>query len=288
MVNNKTILVSGSKGQLGTSLKKISKDYNYNFIFTDRSNLDITNFDLLKEFFKKKTIDTFINCAAFTDVTMAEQNMDYSNSVNNIAVGNIAILCRELNIQLIHISTDYVFDGLSTLPYHENNNTNPKNYYGKTKLKGENKILNQKLENSAIIRTSWLYSNLENNFVNKIIKKLKNQKKIYVVEDEIGSPTNAHDLSKVIMDIIPKLSNSNTEIYHFSNLGFCSRYQFAIKINQLTNSNCEIISKRDIFPNIKRPKFSALDSSKIIKNFKLKIDPWETSLKTHLKKNNII
>ena len=214
---------------------------------------------------KKNNIDTIINCAAYTDVTMAEQNMDCSNIVNNIAVGNIAKLCCELSIQLIHISTDYVFDGLSILPYNENNNTNPKNYYGKTKLEGENKILNQKLENSAIIRTSWLYSNLANNFVNKIIKILNYHKKIYVVEDEIGSPTNAHDLSKVIMDIIPKLSNSNTEIYHFSNLGFCSRYQFAIKINQLKNANCEIISKTDKFPNIKRPKFSALDSSKIIK-----------------------
>ena len=183
------------------------------------------------------------------------------------------------------MSTDYVFDGLSIFPYNENNNTNPKNYYGKTKLAGENKILNQKLENSAIIRTSWLYSNLENNFVNKIIKKLNNQKKIYVVEDEIGSPTNAYDLSKVIMDIIPKLSNSNTEIYHFSNLGFCSRYQFANKINQLLNANCEIISDTNKFSKIKRPNFSALDSSKIIKNFKLKINPWEISLKNPLEKN---
>ena len=284
MVNKKNILVTGANGQLGISIKEVSNDYNYNFYFKEKKDLDITNFIIFEKFLKKNNIDTIINCAAYTDVIMAEQNMDYSNIVNNIAVGNIAKLCRELSIQLIHISTDYVFDGLSISPYNENNNTNPKNYYGKTKLEGENKILNQKLENSAIIRTSWLYSNLPNNFVNKIINKLNYNKKIFVVEDEIGSPTNAHDLSKVIMDIIPKLSNSNTEIYHFSNLGFCSRYQFAVKINQLINANCEIISKRDKFPNIKRPKFSALDSSKIIKNFKLKINPWEISLETHLKK----
>jgi len=288
MVNKKNILVTGSNGQLGISLKEISNNYNYNFYFKEKKDLDITNFIIFEKFLKKTNIDIIINCAAYTNVAMAEQNMDYANFVNNIAVGNIAKLCFELNLQLIHISTDYVFDGLSNLPYHENNITNPKNYYGLTKLEGENKILNSKLENSVIIRTSWLYSNLENNFVNKIISKLINQKKIYVVEDEIGSPTNAHDLSIVIMEIIPKIYNLNTEIYHFSNLGFCSRYQFANKINQLLNRNRKIIPIRDKFPNIKRPKFSALDSSKIIKNFQLKINHWENSLKTHLKKNNII
>ena len=288
MVSKKNILVTGSNGQLGISLKEISTNYNYNFYFKEKKDLDITDFITFEKFLKKTNIDIIINCAAYTDVTMAEQNKYYSNIVNNIAVENIAKLCSELNLQLIHISTDYVFDGLTNLPYHERNNTNPKNYYGLTKLEGENKILNEKLENSVIIRTSWLYSNLENNFVNKIITKIGNQRKICVVEDEIGSPTSAHDLSKVIMEIIPKISNSNTEIYHFSNLGFCSRYQFANKINQLINGNCKIIANREEFPNINRPKFSALDSSKIIKNFQLKINHWEISLKTHLKKNNII
>ena len=238
MVNKKNILVTGSNGQLGISLKEISNNYNYNFYFKEKKDLDITDFIIFEKFLKKTNIDIIINCAAYTDVTKAEQNKYYSNIVNNIAVENIAKLCSELNLQLIHISTDYVFDGLTNLPYHERNNTNPKNYYGLTKLEGENKILNEKLENSAIIRTSWLYSNLENNFVNKIITKISNQRKIYVVEDEIGSPTSAHDLSKVIMEIIPKISNSNTEIYHFSNLGFCSRYQFANKINQ-RNKDCQ-------------------------------------------------
>ena len=288
MVNKKNILVTGANGQLGNSLKEISNNYNHNFFFKAKKDLDITNFLIFENFLIQKNINTIINCAAYTDVNAAEKKKNYSNIINNIAVGNIAKLCHKLNIQLIHISTDYVFDGLRNLPYNENNKTNPKNHYGKTKLDGENKILNQKLENSAIIRTSWLYSNNEHNFVNKIILKLNNQKKIFVVEDEIGSPTNAYDLSKVIMEIIPRLSNSNTEIYHFSNLGFCSRYHLANKIKELVRIDCKIIPTKDKLSSVNRPKFSALDSSKIIKNFQLKIKPWEGSLKTYLKKNNII
>ncbi|MAD12600.1 MAG: dTDP-4-dehydrorhamnose reductase [Flavobacteriaceae bacterium] len=287
MVNKKNILVTGANGQLGICLNEISNSYNHNFFFKGKEDLDITNFIIFENFIRQNKINTIINCAAYTDVNTAEQKKDYSNIVNNIAVGNIAKLCDKFNMQLIHISTDYVFDGESNLPYNENNKTNPKNHYGKTKLDGENKILNQKLENSAIIRTSWLYSNAENNFVNKIILKLSNQKKIFVVEDEIGSPTNAHDLSKVIMEIIPRLSNSNTEIYHFSNLGFCSRYHLANIIRELVKGDCKIIPTKDKLSSINRPKFSALDSSKIIEDFQLKINSWESSLKTHLKKNNI-
>ena len=209
MVKNKNILVTGANGQLGVSLKEISNNYDYNFYFKKKIDLDITDFLVLEKFLKNNNINIIINCAAYTDVASAEKNQALSNAVNNLAVGNIARLCHELKIQLIHISTDYVFDGLNNIPLQENDKKNPQNYYGQTKLDGENKILSGMLENSAIIRTSWLYSNLQNNFMPRLLSKLNNQKKILVVEQEVGSPTNAIDLAKVIMKIIPKLSNLN-------------------------------------------------------------------------------
>ena len=165
MVKNKNILVTGANGQLGVSLKEISNNYDYNFYFKKKIDLDITDFLVLEKFLKNNNINIIINCAAYTDVASAEKNQALSNAVNNLAVGNIARLCHELKIQLIHISTDYVFDGLNNIPLQENDKKNPQNYYGQTKLDGENKILSGMLENSAIIRTSWLYSNLQNNFV---------------------------------------------------------------------------------------------------------------------------
>ena len=196
-------------------------------------------------------------------------------------------MCYKLNVQLVHISTDYVFDGLKKTPYNELDKTNPQNYYGTTKLNGEKKILSYNLTNSVIIRTSWLYSNRNNNFVSKILMKLKNENEIFVLENEIGSPTNSLDLARSIINIIPKISNSKTEIYHFSNLGQCSRYEFAKKIKELSNSNCKIYPIKKNKQKIKRPKFSALDPTKIIKNFKIDINSWETSLEMHLNKNKI-
>ena len=255
MVIKKNILVTGAKGQLGSSLKEISNSYNHNFFFKDKVQLDILNFSKIHNFLKKNNINTIINCAAYTDVNHAEQQKIICDEINHIAVENIAKLCYKYGIQLIHISTDYVFDGLTNLPYTENNITNPQNFYGKSKLNGENKILNYKLNKSIIIRTSWLYSKSDNNFVNKIISKLNNKKKIFVVKDEISSPTNAYDLSLAIMEIIPKLSNSNTEIYHYSNLCFCSRYEFANKIKEYIKLYCKIISINQDSSKIKSQNF---------------------------------
>ena len=230
MVNRKNILVTGSKGQLGSSIKEISTNHPYYFYFKDKSDLDITNFSLIENFLKDNNIDTLINCAAYTDVLNADKNKFFSEKVNHIGADNLAKLCYKFNIQLIHISTDYVFDGHNNYPYKESNSTNPLNYYGISKLKGEKKILSYNLKKSVIIRTSWLYSKFNNNFVSKILDNLDKNQEILVVEDEIGSPTNALDLAKIILEIIPKLSNSKTEIYHFSNLGLCSRFEFAKKI----------------------------------------------------------
>ena len=287
MVSRNNILITGANGQLGKSIKEISKDYQYNFIFKEKKELDLTNFINVQNFLKQNKVNSVINCAAYTDVESSEDNQKTCEKINDLAVGNIAKLCNELDVKLIHISTDYVFDGFSSIIYNEENETNPQTYYGRTKLGGEKKILNYNLKNSVIIRTSWLYSKFENNFVHKILFKLKNNNKISVVDDEIGSPTNAHNLAVAIMDIFPKISNGNTEIYHYSNLGFCSRYQFAHKINELIASDCKISPCKQKISNIKRPKFSALDSSKIIKHFQLKIETWEISLKNHLNTNKI-
>lgn len=284
MVKKKNILITGSKGQLGSAIKEISKDYLHIFFFKDKSEMDITNFSFVQNFLKKYKIDTVINCAAYTDVINAEKNKILSDNVNNIGVENLAKLCSKFNIQLIHISTDYVFDGYNNLPYEESNLTNPQNYYGISKLNGEKKVLSYDLKKSAIVRTSWLYSKLSNNFVSKVLNELKNRNEIFVVKDEIGSPTNALDLSRAILEIIPRLSNSKTEIYHFSNLGQCSRYELAKKIKEIIKSESIVSVSTQKFSKIKRPKFSVLNSSKIIENFKLSIKTWDISLEEHLKK----
>ena len=284
MVIKKNILVTGSNGQLGTSLNDIYKSYPFNFYFRSKKQLDITDYGSLEHFLFCKKINIIINCAAYTDVNNAENEHELSENINHFSVENIATLCFKFNIQLIHISTDYVFDGLKKIPYKEVDRTNPINKYGISKLNGEKKILNFNLNKSIIIRTSWLYSNKQNNFVNKIILNLKNQKEVFVVDDEIGSPTNAFDLAKTIMDIIPKLSNQTTEIYHFSNSGFCSRFSFATKINELINGNCRVVPIKQNSKKPLRPKFSALDSTKICNEFSINLVSWEVGLKKYLTK----
>lgn len=282
MVIKKNILVTGSNGQLGSCLKKISTEYDHYYFFKRKSDLDITNYSAFKDFLVEKNINTVINCAAYTDVNGAEINKKLSNLINNQAIEYIAKSCSELDLQLIHISTDYVFDGNKTYPYVEVDKTSPINHYGLTKLKGENKILSYNLNNSVIIRTSWLYSHTNNNFVSRILYRLKNKKEIFVVDNEIGSPTNAIDLAYTIMKIIPKLKNNKTKIYHFANFGFCSRYELAKKIKELIKEDCMVIPAKNNSKYSIRPKFSALDSTQIFKDFQISLKSWESSLKTHL------
>ena len=185
---------------------------------------------------------------------------------------------------MIHISTDFVFDGKKKLPYTELDHARPINEYGKSKLEGEKKILNSSLKNSIIIRTSWVYSKYGNNFVNKVIKNIKENQYITVVDDQFGSPTNALDLAKVILNIIPKISNQKAEIYHYSSSGYCSRYDFAVLIKELVKSNVEI-KKIKTVQTINRPRFSALNSNKIKNKFNLEITDWKTSLVNLFNKN---
>ena len=278
----KNILVTGSAGQLGSSLKLVSKKYNYVLFFKSKADLDITNLQILCNFIKKNKINTIVNCAAYTDVDKAETNKLKANIINNHAVENLAKLSQSLKLQLIHISTDYVFDGQKKIPYDEYDNTNPINYYGETKLQAENNIMKYRLENSAIIRTSWLYSFSDNNFVKKIINNSKNKDKIKVVDDEIGSPTNAMDLAEAIFEIIPKLKNKKTELFHYSNNGSCSRYEFAKTIVKFNRTKIKVIPIKKTKNKISRPKYSALDSSKILNKFQLRKINWEESLHRYL------
>jgi len=283
MVEKKNILVTGSDGQLGNSIRKISDVYDiYNFIFTNKDQLDISEFSLVEKLIKEYKINIIINCAAYTRVEQAENNKELADLINHISVDNLANICSQKNIQLIHISTDFIFDGMKNYPYNENDIPNPINFYGLTKLNGEKKMMSYNLHKSIIIRTSWLYSDSNNNFVSKILDKINNHMDIKVVDNEVGSPTNSMDLAITILNIIPKLKNDTTELYHFSNIGSCSRNDLANEINRIVKGKSSIQSKNISNSNLKRPNYSVLNSNKIIQKFDLKIKDWKNSLSDHL------
>tara|TARA_B100001250_G_scaffold224022_1_gene192094 strand:+ start:5885 stop:6766 length:882 start_codon:yes stop_codon:yes gene_type:complete len=283
MVKTKNILVTGSSGQLGSELFNISSNYNnYSFVFMSRNELDINNHKSFIEIIEQFKINLIINCAAYTNVEKSEEEKEICNLTNAISVDKIAKICEERSIQLIHISTDFVFDGNKTVPYTEIDEPNPINYYGLTKFNGEKFILKYDLKKSIIIRTSWLYSSYGKNFVNNIIDRIKIGKKIDVVENEIGSPTNAMDLARFILEITPKLNNSSTEIYNFSNSEFCSRYEFAVQINDYYNGGLTINPVTTNNIKIARPRFTALNCNKIEEVFNAKLKSWKDSLLNHI------
>ena len=271
MVKKINILITGSDGQLGKMIKSLSNNFlDYNFFFTNKKSLDITQIIKVEDYLIKCKINIIINCAAYTDVDNSEKYKKKANLINNLAVGYLCKLCKELDIKFMHISTDYIFDVSNFFPYKENEKPNPVNYYGLSKLNGENRILKYNLNNSIIIRTSWLYSHFGTSFVSKIIKNIQENKKIIISTNEIGSPTNARDLAKAILKIIPKIKNEGTEIYHFSAFDYCSRFEFALEICRIFNySNIE--NKICDRKQIERPIFSALDTKKISDKFGLKI-----------------
>jgi dTDP-4-dehydrorhamnose reductase len=279
------ILITGANGQLGSEIRKrqnLLEDCN--FYFTDIDSLDITDEEQIKKFVKTNDISSIINCAAFTAVDLSEKNIEQANLLNNIAVSHLAKTSLEYNLNLVHISTDYVFDGNTYIPYKETDKTNPCSVYGKTKLDGENEIIKLKLPNSIIIRTSWLYSEFGNNFVKTMMKLGKSKESIGVVFDQVGSPTFAGDLAEAILRILPQIDNKQTEIYHFSNEGVISWYDFAKAIFYLNKYNCKIkpIHTKDYPTLAKRPHFSVLDKSKIKAHFDLEIPHWFDSLKNFL------
>ncbi|TEY03971.1 dTDP-4-dehydrorhamnose reductase [Campylobacter sp. US33a] len=279
---NNNIVVFGSNGQLAKSLRLISNDYkSYNIFFISIKELNIQNKELLSEYLINNNINTIINCMAYTAVDQAEVEKEKADEVNSNFVDFIAKFSKENNFKFIHISTDYVFNGKTNIPYKEYDKTNPINEYGRTKLKGEQAILSIAPKNTIIIRTSWLYSIYGENFV-KTIQKLGMQKQeINVIFDQIGTPTYAKDLAEVILNILPKISNDKPEIYHYSNEGVASWYDFANEIVELLQLECKInpVETKD-FPTLaSRPNYSVLNKQKIKEKFHIQIPYWRDSLK---------
>lgn len=276
------ILVTGSNGQLGSELKALSKNYNYHLFFSTKESLDITDFKALKQFILDNQINAIINCAAYTDVDRAENNdqLKLADILNHLAVGNLAQLSKELNITLVHISTDYVFNGESFKPYLESDSTRPKTIYGQTKLNGEKALININPNNSIIIRTSWVYSSYGNNFVKTMLRLGKDKDSLGVIYDQVGTPTYARDLAKVILDILPKLINDKVEIYHYSNEGVVSWYDFAKVIMETADLDCKVnpIETFQYPTPAKRPHYSVLNKSKIKSAFNIDIPYWKDSL----------
>lgn len=280
------ILVTGSMGQLGSEIKELSSNYNYNFFFTTRDDIDITSKDSIKEFCQTNSINVIINCAAYTAVDKAQSDIENADLVNRKAVKKLSIIAKELNIKLIHISTDYVFDGKNFKPYVEEFQTNPQSVYGKTKLDGENEIRDINPLNSIIIRTSWVYSYYGNNFVKTMLRLGKEKEELGVIFDQIGTPTYAKDLAITILNIIPQIDNSKVEIYNYSNEGVLSWYDFAKEIMKMAKLNCKInpIETYQYPTPAKRPHFSLLNKSKIKQKFNIEIPYWKDGLDDCLKR----
>lgn len=286
------ILVTGANGQLGSELRELVIDQPNRFIFCDL-DLDITDFNALHLFFSSHEIEFVINCAAYTAVDKAESEKEKATQINAIAPGLLAELSKEFGYKLIHISTEYVFDGLSVLPYREDDATNPLSVYGKTKTDGEIQILNSGVA-AIIIRTSWLYSKYGGNFVKTMIRLASTKDQFGVIFDQTGSPTWAHDLAVVILEFIKQIGSgklvlNDTQIFHFSNEGVASWYDFAKAIVSKSGLNVIINPLRTAeYPTpATRPPNSMLDKQKIKKTLGVTIPYWRDSLEKCLKQLNI-
>ena len=282
------ILVTGANGQLGHEMQRVAKSSNHNYIFTDVADgyekLDITNIEDIRNMVKKNNVDIIVNCAAYTNVDKAESDYDTANLINNTAAGNLATAMKEAGGTLIHISTDYVFQGDGNTPCQEDWATNPLGVYGKTKLAGEAAIATTGC-NSIIIRTAWLYSQWGKNFVKTMQSLTATHDTLKVVFDQVGTPTFAGDLADVIAHIINTGQTDKTGIYHFSNEGVCSWYDFAKLICKLSGNTCDINPcYSEEFPSpVKRPHFSVLDKIKIKETFGIKVPYWTDSLEVCIK-----
>jgi len=275
------ILVTGGNGQLGSELKEITPNFpDYNFFFTDVSDLDITVHDEVRTFIEHNNINIIINCAAYTAVDKAESEPELSNAINHLAVANFAQIAKDKNIKLIHISTDYVFDGRNHKPYVETDTSNPQSVYGQTKLDGELAMQKINPSNSIIIRTSWVYSKFGNNFVKTMLRLSETNDEISVVSDQIGSPTNAADLAKAILIILPMVNNKTVEVYHYSNEGVCSWFDFTKVIFEIKGISIKVnpIQSSQYPTPTERPFYSVLNKQRIKENYQLDIPYWKTSL----------
>ena len=283
----KHILVTGSNGQLGKELERVVKNGNFNekFYFTHRESLDISSHSAVASFCKDKNINSIVNCAAYTAVDKAQEDKDNANNINHLAVKNLAQVAKEQNTQLIHISTDYVFDGTNYQPYTEDDKVNPQSIYGQTKLDGENAIIAIDPKNSLIIRTSWVYSSFGANFVKTMMRLGAERDSLGVIFDQVGTPTYAKDLAECIVEILftkNMCKSEKVEIYNYSNEGACSWYDFAKAIFDISHISCDVSPiTTDQYPTpAKRPHYSILNKKKIKEQYGLNIPYWKDSLES--------
>lgn len=276
------ILVTGAKGQLGSEIRALSVLYpQHEFTFTDRTIFDLSNLCTMEDFFENKKFDGIINCAAYTAVDKAESEKELSDTINHRFVSMLAKIAKKNNSALIHISTDYVFNGQNHRPYIESDPTDPQGVYGRTKCDGENAILSVAPSNTVIIRTSWVYSSFGNNFLKTMLRLGKEQDNLGVIFDQIGTPTYARDLAQTLLELFPHIKNEKPEIYHYSNEGCASWYDFAEAIFELSGVNCKVSPiTTDQYPTpASRPHYSLLNKSKIKTEFGITIPYWRDSLK---------
>lgn len=283
------VLVTGSKGQLGSELQMLNDEFlmlNYRCFFTTSQDLDITDFQKVKSFCIENEIKIIINCAAYTAVDKAEDDRENADKINHIAVENLAQIAKDNAIKMIHTSTDYVFSGMSYRPYKEEDVPNPQSIYGKTKLDGENAMIAINPPNSIIVRTSWVYGLYGSNFVKTMLRLGKEREALGVIFDQVGTPTYAKDLAQMILDILPKINNESVEIFHYSNEGVLSWYDFAKEIMKMANLDCKIepIETYQYPTPAKRPHYSLLNKAKIKDKFNIKIPYWKDSLKDCLRR----
>jgi dTDP-4-dehydrorhamnose reductase len=285
----KRILVTGKSGQLGQSLQKLAKQNpQFDFQFVGRDELDLLQPDQLKTQLNQWEFDAIINCAAYTAVDKAETEAEQANAINHCSVRKLAQIAKDKNAFLVHVSTDYVFDGRNFKPYIETDEVAPKSVYGDSKLKGEQaiRIINPK---AVIVRTSWVYSEFGNNFVKTMLRLGQERDQLSVIFDQVGTPTYATDLAKALLQICEQVSakpnkSSGTHTYHFSNEGVCSWYDFAKNIFELSAIDCKVgpIQTQEYPTPAKRPHYSVLNKTNIKEDFAIDIPYWKDSLKACL------
>ncbi|MCO7319132.1 dTDP-4-dehydrorhamnose reductase [Riemerella anatipestifer] len=275
------ILVTGAGGQLGNCFKKLEENYpQYNFVFKTSKELDITDEGAVLDIFNEEKPSVCINAAAYTAVDLAEQEQEKAYDINANGVENLAKACQENQTLLIHISTDYVFDGDTNLPYSEDDFTNPLGVYGKSKLRGEELALENN-PNTIVIRTSWLYSEFNKNFVKTMLHLFSQKDELNIVNDQFGQPTNANDLAEAVMKII-ETPSKKMGIYHFSNYSEATWYEFATKIKEFSKSNIKLNPiPTEAYPTpAKRPHRSTFALDKIEKDYQIEIKYWQPSLES--------
>ena len=283
------ILVTGSNGQLGNEMRELAQNSPFQFTFTDIAELNITNREEIDALFQEKKFDYVINCAAYTNVNKAESEEQTAQEINAKAPENLAVVSAKYNCRLIHVSTDYVFDGTNHKPYEESDTVCPQSAYGRTKLQGEQLAL-QTNPNTIIIRTAWLYSQFGNNFVKTMMRYGSEKEELTVVFDQIGTPTYAGDLAQAIYTIIEKIENNEKQfvpgIFHYTNEGVCSWYDFTKEILAQAHIQCSVkpIESKDFPSPAKRPFYSVLNKRKIKETYNINIPYWKDSLSVCLQK----